>query len=90
MSEAASAPPRKPRGARRWPWVLTAALVAIAYAGSYASLRSDGTFFMFYGGPDKESFIVGPASSTWEPVKRADGRDGPYGEQRANNFSSES
>ena len=39
MTESA-APPSKPRGARRWPWlVLAAALLLMAYVASYAALR---------------------------------------------------
>ena len=41
MSELASAPPTKPRGPRRWPWVVVvvALLVLVGYVGGYGVLR---------------------------------------------------
>ena len=38
-----SVPPRKPRGARRWPWMVVAVgALAAAYVGTYVALRQSG------------------------------------------------
>ena len=47
MSETAPAPPRKPRGARRWLYVVL--LLLFAYVGGYLGLRSAGRLQLFQG-----------------------------------------